>query len=142
MQTVRDETGRKYLLLKRSAESSRVRDPETGEERYLDNARLEAVSGESALVTASQTVPESVRTVMTAVHDDRILGLLCEIDSRGPLSVRELLEYDLCESDLHGVCAELRAAGLIEECEVATERGYRTTDLASEALSHVRESAD
>lgn len=72
---------------------------------------------------------------MTCVHDDRVRSLLGEIDSRGPISVRELLEYDLCESDLHGMCAELRAAGLLEECEVAGERGYRTTDRASEALS-------
>ncbi|MFY4816290.1 DUF7346 family protein, partial [Haloarcula sp. AONF1] len=34
MQTVRDGDGETYLLVKRSAESSRVRDPATGAERY------------------------------------------------------------------------------------------------------------
>lgn len=74
---------------------------------------------------------------MTRVHDDRVRSLLGEIDSRGPISVRELLDGDRCESDLHGMCAELRAAGLLEKCEVAGERGYRTTDRASEALSRL-----
>lgn len=139
MQTVRDERGKPYLLVKRSGESSRVRDPETGEERYLDNARLNPVSDESPLTTAAHTIPESVRTVVTAVRDDRALGLLCKIDSRGPVSVRELLDYDLCESDLHGLCAEFRAAGLLEACEVAGERGYRTTEQAHEALERLHD---
>ncbi len=137
MQTVRDENGTSYLLVKRSGESSRVRDPETGEERYLNNEHLD-VSGASPLTTAAHTIPESVRKVVTAVRNDRALGLLCEIDSRGPVSVRELLDYDLCESDLHGLCAEFRAAGLLEECEVAGERGYRTAEPASQALSLLR----
>jgi hypothetical protein len=76
---------------------------------------------------------------MQTVSDDRALRLLCEIESRGPVSVRELLKDDYCESDLHGMCAEFRAAGLIEECEVAGERGYRTTERASEALSRLQD---
>ena len=35
MQTVRDADGETYLLVKRSGDSSRVRDPGTGEERYV-----------------------------------------------------------------------------------------------------------
>jgi len=35
MRSVRDESGTHYLLLKRSGDSSRVRDPETGEEQYF-----------------------------------------------------------------------------------------------------------
>jgi hypothetical protein len=77
---------------------------------------------------------------MTRLPDDRALSLLAEIDTRGPLSVRTLLStQDCCESALHGLCAELRMAGLLEECEVAGERGYRTTDRASDALSRLRE---
>lgn len=76
---------------------------------------------------------------MQTVRDDRALWLLCEIDSQGPISVRELSNYDLCESDLHGMCAEFRAAGLLEACEVAGERGYRTTEQAREALERLRD---
>lgn len=140
MQTVRDETGSKYLLVKRSAESSRVRDPETGKERYVANERLEFVEGESPLAIASHAVPESVRQVMSAVRDDRALGLLLEVDTRGPVPARDLLSWDdYCESDLHGLLMEFRAAGLVVETEVASERGYRTTEQASDALSRLCE---
>lgn len=94
---------------------------------------------ESDFVAAARTVPEPIRTVLGAVHDDRGLGMLCTIDSRGGVPVRDLLRDDLCESDLHGLCAEFRAAGLLEECEIASERGYCTTELAHEALSQLIE---
>jgi hypothetical protein len=140
MQSVRDESGKRYLLLKESGESSRVRDPETGEERYVANDRLEPVEGESPLVTAAAAVPESVRTLTSAVRDDRALGLLLELEGRGPTAVRTLLStYDLCESDLHGLLAEFRAAGLIKETTVAGERGYGTTPTASDALAVLRD---
>jgi len=135
MRTVRDESGARYLLLKQSTDSARVRDPETGEERHVPNDQLEPVDGESPLVTASRAVPESVRAVLTATHDDRALGLLLEIDERGPVGIRTLLDaYDLCESDLHGLLAEFRTAGLVREARVAGERGYEATDLACEGL--------
>ncbi|MFB6178381.1 MAG: hypothetical protein ABEI77_01495 [Halorientalis sp.] len=139
MRSVRDESGTHYLLLKQSGESSRVRNPETGEERYVENDRLEPIDGESALETAARAVPESVRTVLTAVRDERALGLLVDLDSRGPLAVRTLLSTtDLCESDLHGIVGEFRAAGLVAETRVAGERGYETTETATEALEHLR----
>mgnify|MGYP000112022540 CR=1 FL=1 len=137
MRTVRDdEDGRRYLLLKESDESARVRDPDTGAERHLPLERLEPVDGESPLETAAGAVPDAVRQVVTAAHDDRALGLLVEIDERGPVDVRLLLDaYDLCESDLHGLLAEFRAAGLVAEAEVAGGRGYETTETASEGLA-------
>ena len=136
MRTVRDDRGNRYLLCKQSTESSRVRDPETGEERHLPNDSLEVVEGESPLETASSAVSAPVRRVVTAAHDDRALGLLLEVDARGPVDVRVLLDaYDLCESDLHGLLAEFRAAGLVRETEVAGGRGYETTDVASEGLA-------
>lgn len=139
MQTVRDEDGTRYLLLKRSSGSSLVRDPDSGEERYLENDELSVVEGSSALETAAGEIEEPVRRVLSAVHDDRTLGLVLLLESAGPLSARELLGIDaVCESDLHGTLAELRAAGLIEERDVAGERGYGTTDLATEALSSLR----
>lgn len=140
MRSVRDESGTRYLLLKRSGESSRVRNPETGEEQYIPNDRLEPVDGESPLQTAARAVPDPARTILTAVRDDRSLGLLLDLDARGPQPVRTLLStYDLCESDLHGLLAEFQAAGLVEETRVAGERGYETTDTASKGLESLRE---
>lgn len=149
MRTVRDASGRRYVLLKESADSSLVRDPATGEERYVPNDRLDPVEGESPLDAAARSVPEPIRRVLSAVPDDRALGLLVEIDARGPLAVRDLLEYDLCESDIHGLVGELRAAGLIDEVDIdgietqgiesEGERGYETTDTATEALDRLRD---
>ena len=138
MRTVEDDAGDRYILLKESGESSLVRDPESGERRHIANEALEPVAGESPLSTAAGAVPAPVRTLLTAVPDERALGLLVELEDRGPLGVRALLEYDLCESDLHGLLAEFRAAGLVTETEVAGERGYETTERASEGLARLR----
>jgi hypothetical protein len=139
MRTVRDTEGSHYLLVKESGESSLVRDPATGEQRHLPNADIETVDGESPLETAATGVPEPVRRVLTAAHDERALGLLLEIDRQGPVGVRTLLSaYDLCESDLHGLLAEFRAAGLLEETRTNGQRGYVTTDEASDALATLR----
>lgn len=136
MRTVRDESGRRYLLVKRSSDSSLVRDPRTGEERYVENDRLDAADGESPLETSARRIPSPVRRILTAVPNDRALGLLVEFYDRGPLPARSLVSaYDLCESDLHGLLAEFRAAGLIEERTVAGERGYGLTDTAQDGLA-------
>ncbi len=134
MKTVQDDTGKQYLLLKRSEQASLVRDPDNGNECYIQNDRLEAVD-ESSLEIAATAVPESVRTLLTAVHDESTLGLLVELQTRGALGIRTLLSaYDFCESDLHGRLTVLTAAGLIEETEVGGERGYRLTDECDTAL--------
>lgn len=139
MRTVRDSEGRRYLLVKSSGESSRVRDPASGAERYLPNEDLEPVEGTSPLVAAAAGVPDAVRRVLTAVHDERALGLLIEVVDGGPLSVADLLaEYELCESDLHGLLAEFRAAGLLTEATVAGQRGYEATETAREAIAYLR----
>jgi len=138
MRTVEDDDGDRYILLKESNESSLVRDPESGERRHVANDTLAPVTGESPLTTAAGAVSAPVRTLLTAVPDERALGLLLELDERGPVGVRALLEYDLCESDLHGLLAEFRAAGLVTETEVAGERGYETTGRASTGLARLR----
>ncbi|MFO8115799.1 MAG: hypothetical protein R6U01_10665 [Halorubrum sp.] len=139
MQTVRDTDGETYLLVKRSAQSSRVRDPATGAERYVDNDELSVVDGESPLATAAGGIPASVRQAVRAVHDERSLGLLVVVVDEGPLSAIELLDTaDMCESDLHGTITELRAAGLVDEVEVRGRRGYAATDSASEAIELLR----
>ena len=136
MRTLRDESGQTYLLLKRSDDASLVRDPRTGEERYLDNDRLEPAEGTSPLETEALAVPPAVRRLLTASRDERSLGLLLLLDDRGPLPVRTLLDAgDYCESDLHGLLAEFRAAGLVEEQQIAGERGYGTTEDATAALA-------
>ncbi|MFQ3320852.1 MAG: hypothetical protein ACI80F_002942 [Natronomonas sp.] len=137
MRTV-EHNGKVYLLVKQSGDSSLVRNPETGEEQYLPNEEL-TVSGDSPLAVAAERIPGASRRVLTAVHSEQTLGMLVELDERGPLAVRELLgSYDLCESDLHGVVGELRAAGLVREADVGGERGYAVTDLASEGLAELR----
>lgn len=139
MRTVRDPSGKRYLLVKEAAESSRIRDPETGEEHYRSNAELEPEAGDPPLRTAATGVPAAVRRAVLAVSDERTLGLLIELVDRGPLSVQSLLDsYELCESDLHGVLAEFRAAGLVTETTVGGERGYQPTTEAREAVATIR----
>ena len=139
MQTVRDAAGETYLLVKRSAESSRVRDPATGAERYVDNDDLRAVDGESPLATAASGVPAPVRRVVSAVRDDRSLGLLAVVVDEGPVAAVDLLDAaDMCESDLHGTLTEFRAAGLVDEAVVAGQRGYEATPAAVDAMGLLR----
>lgn len=139
MQTVRDADGETYLLVTRSGESSRVRDPETGAERSVPTETLEAVDDASPLATAATAVSAPVRRVLRAAHDDRSLGLLVALVDDGPLPVTALLDDpDLCESDLHGRLTEFRVAGLIEEVDVGGRRGYAATAAATDAVRSLR----
>ncbi|QZP37335.1 DUF7346 family protein [Halobaculum magnesiiphilum] len=139
MQSVRDADGTRYLIVKRSSESSLVRDPATGEERYVPNDDLEP-DGESPLSAAADGLPSELRRAVLACRDERALGLLVEFADRGPVSVRTLLDaYDLCESDLHGVLAEFQAAGLLAETTVAGERGYEPTEAALRVVERFRD---
>ncbi|GAB3026360.1 DUF7346 family protein [Natronobiforma cellulositropha] len=139
MRLVTDADGTRYFVCKRSSDATLVRDPATGERRYLPNDDLEELDGESALEVAASGVDPAVRALLRAVHDDDGLGLLIELTDRGPLAARTLLErYDYCESDLHGRLLEYRLAGLLEEATVAGERGYRASDDLVDALSILR----
>lgn len=131
MQPVEDDAGDRYLLLKRTSDGWLVRDPVTGAETYRDPGDLVVVDDEDAapLATAASGVPAPVRRVLSAVPDERALGLLVLVVDEGPLSVRDLLaRTTLCESDLHGRLAELVAADLLAEARVAGERGYEATE--------------
>lgn len=135
MRTVEDDTGRRYVLIKESGDASLVRDPTTGERRYVENDRLAPVEGASPLALAARAVPEPARRAVTAARDERALGVLVELSRRGPLAVRTVLaDYDLCESDVHGVFGEFRAAGLVEAEDVGGERGYELTPRGQEAV--------
>lgn len=135
---VRDGEGTRYILEKRSADSSRVRDPETGERSHLPNDALEPVNA-SPLRVATDALSGEAVTLVTRVPNERALGLLVDLDERGPTGVRRLLDVtDLCEGDLHGLLAALQAGGLLAEVTVAGERGYETTETASAALNRLR----
>ena len=139
MRTVRDADGGHYLLVKQSGDSSLVRDPETGGERYVANGELTVVDDESPLSTAAAGIDAGVRRLLTATYDDQSLGLVIELVDRGPLSTVALLDsYDLCESDLHGLLAEFRAAGLVEEADNNGRRGYDSAELAERAVEQLR----
>lgn len=139
MKPVRDEDGTRYLLLKRSSDSSLVRDPTTGEKRYIPTDRLEALPEESTLETAAAGIDDSVRTLLLSIPDERTLGLVLEIDAHGELGIRTILDrYDFCESDLHGRLAVLNATGVLEETTVNGERGYTLTPEATQAISVLR----
>lgn len=128
MRTVADAAGRRYLLLKRSRDSSLVRDAETGEQSYRPTEELTVVDGTSPLATATEGVPEPARRLVSSVRDDRTLGLLVALEAADGLAARTLLDAeDYCESDLHGLVGELRAAGLVEPTTVDGEEGYRLT---------------
>lgn len=140
MRTVRDDSGKRFLLVEESSDGYRLRDPETGEETRRDRDELEPVPDESPLSTAARAVPDPVRRVLTATPDERALGLLVDLHERGPHSVRYLLAAtDLCESDLLGLLTEFRVAGLVEEAEVMGERGYATTETADTGLALLSE---
>lgn len=133
-----DHDGDTYLLLlKRSADSSLVRDPETGETSYLPTEELTATD-DPPLDVAARRVPDATRRLLTAVHSEAALGFLVELEDRGPLTVQTVLgDTELCESDLHGLVGELRAAGLVAEADVDGQRGYGLTDAGREGLRNV-----
>lgn len=139
MRTVRDADGKTYLLRKESSESALLYDPESGTELYRPRSELEPVSDESALATAASAIPASVRRILSATHNDRSIGLLVTVVDRGPIAAVDLVAVsDLCESDLLGLLSEFRAAGLIEETDVAGTRGYKATPLAAEGIEALR----
>lgn len=132
MRTVEDEAGNRYLLLKRSRESSLVRDVATGDHRHLPTAELTVVEDASPLRTAAEAVPVVTRRLVATARDDRTLGLLVALEAADGLSARALLDAeDYCESDLNGLIAELRAAGLVETATIDGEEGYRLTEDAA-----------
>lgn len=138
-QTVRDAEGNRYVLEKRSGDSSRVRDLQTGERRHLPNGELEPIEGEPRLIAAARSQGVTDVGAIDAVPSERALGLLVELDYQGPIDIRTMLSaYDLCESDLHGVLGELQAGGLIEETMVAGIRGYQLTNDGNATLDQLR----
>ena len=147
------EPGDRRLLLKVSGDACLVRDPATGEQRYLPADRLERVDASPLDLSLDDDgdVPEALRGL---AGDGQAVGLLLELVSRAEegdgdgvqrdaaTPVRVLLDATtLCESDLHGVLAEVEAAGLVERVERSVGgRAYRPTDRGCEAVAAARDS--
>ena len=138
MRTVETSDGERYLLLSTSDGTARLRDPATGTERTVDADAVAPIT-DSPLSVAAGGVSEPVRRLLTAVHDERTLGVLVTLVDDGPTAVVDLLSYSgLCESDFNGLFGELRAAGLVTEAEIAGERGYEATETAEKAVERLR----
>ncbi|PSQ59462.1 hypothetical protein BRD18_03290 [Halobacteriales archaeon SW_7_71_33] len=146
------EPGDRRLLLKISGDACLVRDPATGERRYLPADRLERVDASPLDLDGDgdSDVPAVLRAL---AGNGRAVGLLVELVSRAEegdgdgvqrdaaTPVRVLLDATtLCESDLHGVLAEVEAAGLVERVERSVGgRAYRPTDRGREAVDSIRD---
>lgn len=132
--------GDRYLLLKRSTSSSLVYDPVSGDRRYLPNHELD-ISDKSGHGGSEESLLNRIPELgaLGSIADDATLEILFEIETNGPLPARDLLgRIDCCESDLHGIISELRAAELVTEIDLPGGRGYQTTARASEALDRSR----
>jgi len=140
---VRDTDSRQYYLLKRSEDASLVRPVDGGDCRYLPTTELTVVDETSRTSAVLDPLPSSVRTLVTAVHDERTLAVLQDLALSGPLAVETLMSrYEFCESTFHGMIAELRVAELVTETTVAGERAYNTTEQANRALTSLRPPSD
>lgn len=129
MRVVRDEEGCYYVLQDSDGESCRIREVTTATLTTRQCAELSPIAPADVL---------GVDGLAGAIGSSRALALLIELDVAGPASARGLLDrFDVCESDLHGVTAELQAAGLIELTTVHGERGYRTTQNIGDALERL-----
>lgn len=147
-------SGDRLLLLQTSGDAWLVRDPATGERRYVPADAVERVDGPPVSLDAA---PDSLRVL--AARDGR-LGLLVDLVARGSgdaagdpdsdpdhtraTPVRTLLdETTLCESALNGALADLEAAGLVDRVEHSDPlgrpgRAYRPTERARETIARLR----
>lgn len=128
MRIVEDDQGSQYILERAARDSWLVRDPRSGECHHRPPDQLRVVSGASPLALASRSVP-TADAEQLPLTDAQSIGLLAEIRTHEPTAVRTLVgATEVCESDLHGMLAELAAADLVRETTVAGEPGYETTD--------------
>jgi hypothetical protein len=111
---------RYYILQRVFGDDCHVRTLPSGETTTMLAASLSPADIEAALETVDDGLADE------RVGSNAAAGLLLELVVDGPASARGLLDrFDVCESDLHGTVAELRAAGLLEPTTVHGQRGYR-----------------
>lgn len=135
MRIVRDDDGRFSVLVDATGSTCRARSLHDGTERTVPSDELTVVEPADALDVLGIDADER-DSLRKMARTDRAIGLLVELNTAGPLSVRTILDrFDICESDLHGLVTELRAAGFLEPATVYGERGYRTTDRATDLLA-------
>ncbi|PSQ45415.1 hypothetical protein BRD17_01500 [Halobacteriales archaeon SW_7_68_16] len=133
MQAARDADGQWVLVLERSEDTALIRDPATGDRRRVPAATVAPVDASPLAVVASALDTDGER------GDGRV-GLLVELVDRGPTAARTLsTTYDVCESDLHGLLVEFRAAGLVAETRIGGEPGYEPTDAARRLVDRLRD---
>lgn len=139
MQTVAGPDGETYVLEKRSSQSSRVRDPRTGDVTTMPNDDLDFSESDDPLEVAAEAVDADVRAVLRAAGNERALGLLLTLHRRGPTGVRVLLDdTTCCESDLLGLVTGLRASGLLEPSDTPTGEGYALTEQGERGVEKLR----
>lgn len=137
--TVEDADGNRFVLEEHAKPESRVFDPATGTRRELPTEDLAPVEETPHLAAMARSLGPGSVFQFDGVHDERSLGLVLELERRGPTAVRTLLDItELCESDLHGYLGELQAGGLVRETTVQGERAYELTETATSRLSGVR----
>lgn len=120
MVTVEDESGRRYILLKRSRESSLVLDIDTGERSYRPNRTL------TTIVDSRPPLEEG--GWLTEYPHPGARELLSRIDHKDPQRIRDLLaNTTLCESELFALIRELELEGVIEQTTIDGEPGVTLT---------------
>lgn len=136
MHVVADGSGTRHVALAGDGDEMRLLDSASGESTRRAAGDLSRVEADP-LAVAAEGVPSAAREAL-GVEDWRAVGLVAVLVADGPRSVRSLVGgLPLCESDLNGTLAELRAAGLVAETDVGGERGYRATAAAGDAFGPV-----
>lgn len=139
MKTGRGPDGRQLLVVGRTDGELRVRDPATGSEETVPAEQVDRLDREP-LAVVRDAVTDGLDEGRPIGTDDRTVGLAVEFVDRGPTPVRRLTaSYDACESDLNGMVAELRVAGLIEATSLAGQPAYRATASAEQLAARLRE---
>lgn len=124
MRAVRGPDGAPLVALERPT-GTVVYDPREGERVPPATGPLEELDADPLAVAAAG---------VDAPVAGAGAGVLVDLEV-GARSVRGMLEsYERCESDLHGILAELAAAGLVAETDVRGRRGYELTEAGREAL--------
>lgn len=122
------------LVVGRDGDRVRLREPATGQTRLVPTGEFDPVDVDP-LVFVARAIGGS-----PLGSDERTVGLLAELVDRGPTTARALLaDYDACESDVQGMLAELRVAGLIEGTRVAGVPGYSVTEDGRATVERRRE---
>jgi hypothetical protein len=125
--------GHLHLVIERADDRVRVRSVSSGEERWVHRETLKRPDG-SVLELAGRQTPFTSAD-LPGVHTEAGVGMVVLLARNGPTAVPALLgALELCESDLHGLLAELEAGGALSRTETAGRGAYRLTDAAAKTV--------